>query len=156
MSNENFDYKAALAVEEFLRLKRENKEMKAKIFQNSARMDRLQEDFPVIGHVKGQLKLGKKAKTPKTPDTVKSSPVVERTDEESTSVSSEKSPKKKDNPPGILATITRKEKESSDSKRRPAEAGRSKGVNQGGSQFHSTNRSAPPDVMEVSQPSKKD
>jgi len=150
MAQENFDLKAAKAVEDYLRLIRENHAMEAKIASNKEQLKLLLSEFPQIGNVKGMLRKEKKSRasaTAPTPSDANSS--------QSTPAPARKVPlskkRKADKSPTLESTLGRLEQDRDKKKRRPRE----ESVEQGGSDFHATFRSAPPTVQGDDEKTKK-
>lgn len=141
MADENYDWKTATAFEEYLKLKRENREMEVKIGSNKEKMNLLLKDFPPIGNMKGMLRkdkeIKKKKETPKSPPRSPLPPNPTPTKVKTTGLK-----RKAPDQSGIEGSLTRLENEKK--KKTTAQVGRSKAVDQGGDPFHSTSHSSPP------------
>lgn len=143
MSQENFDWKKAQAVEEYLRLKRETRELERTAAQNREKMKVLLSEFPQIGNINGILRKEKKE---------------EPKDEKKEEKKSEKAVAPKVNAPvgpekGLKRKISEthkalggilKESEAKRLKTTDATRGRSASIEKGGEKFHSTSHSNPP------------
>lgn len=133
-SEENFDYTGAKAVEEWLRLKAENKALRNKLRKNNEQMGLLLQEFPVIGNLKGMLRKNK-AEGPKEPSKEQPQPTIVD-DRRSPSRTGPTPSKKRPSDSRIEIDKILKAKKSS-KKQRTAP------TDTGAGQFHATSHTAP-------------
>jgi hypothetical protein len=146
MTEENFDWKAAKAVEEYYKLKRETRELESKILKNREQMKALLADFPQIGNINGMLRKEKKKKEKekKIDDTAVSEESESTSKSEKSGAAGQKR-KSPETPSKPLSTIL-KESEAKRAKKTDAQKGRTAAIERGGTEFHSSSHSNPPPV----------
>lgn len=131
---ENYDYKASMAVEKWLKLKNETQSLKQQIAKNEAEMKLLLSEFPIIGNFHGMLRKEKpkpavlEKKSEKEPETESSKP-------KSPPRNTTSSPKRK--------KTAREDLEAKLSELKSPKRKRTAPVETGSGTFHSTSHTAP-------------
>lgn len=148
-SEENFDYKTALAFEKWLKLHREAKELEEQLERNREQQTLLLKEFPSIGSMKGMLRKEKKRKEPEKKD-----PEPEVTGENKTPPTEKSSPRSSAKIPKaapVREELVRKLTKVEEKRRQEAKQDRRAPKDAGGELFHPTSNTAPPEGMDLSE-----
>jgi hypothetical protein len=142
-SEENFDYKLALAAENWLRLHREEKELSNQLQKNREEQALLLKEFPQIGNMKGMFRKEKKKKVEKME--TETTTTTTQTSTSSTSVSLPSTPQSdKKTRKRVISEIQEKVSRSEEKRKRRPDQDRNRPREAGGEKFHPTSFTAPP------------